>query len=890
MNLVKKLKSKFIKLIVSFLILMLIFSQIENGLTLNVVFAAQQSFKVDNATFYYDSDSKENCIYFYSGDKSKRIRCPLQTYNGKKVYYPEGYQKNNLLTIYTKDTKTGKYTKSGEYTIDQAYTYMNVDTGTLASFLGTGITPDTVNKKLGLTNSNKKAKSGTTTDKDEDVKDTSKIANDYAKYSYDKDSKELSVTYYDPNESKLVTRTYSFNENTDQFEMNNNEHDQAYYSDFINNDKHNKAHKVQVAIAVKDFEKVTGISSSKLDDYIKSDDDKKKVPIIDKLIDGAAGIILYPAKVIPLLIGKALETAMGIFANDGLNLTLDEILFNKVDILSLDFFNLNSGNSTVDTIRKNVATWYYGIRNIAAVILFVILIYTGLKMALTTIADEKAKYSEMLVDWLIGIALLFLLHYIMQLIIIINNQIVNVFSTALTNSKGDTVNMVDQFFVDAWSGWFTEGVGSALAYVLLVGMTFVFLLAYLKRMITVAFLIVISPLVTVTYSIDKMGDNKSQALNNWFKEFTYNVLIQPFHCGAYLALVESAMKVLNNERSLAAVIVAFVMIVFLYEAEKIIKQIFNFNPQTMSDTVGHAAYYATLMGSAGSLASAGKNKYKSSSEVEPKKETTKTNKSNATSSSSANKETSTSSGNASTRMSPKSNSRINSAISAVTNNRLFQAGVTANKVATKMILGVGLAGATGDPTTMLSAGTNAIKEGMNSGRSYREERNRHELQQSYATAEDEAKQNILDEKVKEKMNVNDLNDLTDEQKLEANKYREQIQQQEGEEIDRQAKEHVRNRANEIAGGSDPQTMAETRLKDSINKLAKSYKNNGMSDKNVNQQLSNDFVNIREGKYKEATHIQMQAKDMKDNVKGKIETLTSPVTDAKRYYRKKKESK
>lgn len=617
---------------------------------------------------------------------------------------------------------------------------------------------------------------------------------------------------------------------------------------------------------------------------------KDNEPIIDKLMDGAAGIILYPAKVLPLLIGKALETAMGIFSKDGLNLTLDEILFNKVDILSLDFFNLNSGNSTVNTIRKNVATWYYGIRNLAAVLLFIILIYTGLKMALTTIADEKAKYSEMLVDWLIGIALLFLLHYIMQLIIIINNQIVNVFSTALTNSKGDTVNMVDQFFVDAWSGWFTEGVGSALAYVLLVGMTFVFLLAYLKRMITVAFLIVISPLVTVTYSIDKMGDNKSQALNNWFKEFTYNVLIQPFHCGAYLALVESAMKVLNNERSLAAVIVAFVMIVFLYEAEKIIKQIFNFNPQTMSDTVGHAAYYATLMGSAGSLASAGKNKYKSSSAVEPKKETTKTNKSNTTSSSSANKGTSTSSGNASTRMSPKSNSRINSAISAVTNNRLFQAGVTANKVATKMILGVGLAGATGDPTTMLSAGTNAIKEGMNSGRSYREERNRHELQQSYAAAEDEAKQNILDEKVKEKMNVDDLNNLTDEQKLEANNYREQIQQQEGEEIDRQAKEHVRNRANEIAGGADPETLAESRLNDSINKLKKSYKNNGMSDKNINQQLSNDFVNIREGKYKEATHAQIQAKDMASNVKGKLDVLASPVTDAKKYYRKKNESK
>ena len=53
---------------------------------------------------------------------------------------------------------------------------------------------------------------------------------------------------------------------------------------------------------------------------------------------------------------------------------------------------------------------------------------------------------------------------------------------------------------------------------------------YIKRMLTVGFLIVIAPLITITYSIDKMGDGKSQALNAWLKEFIYNVLIQTFHC------------------------------------------------------------------------------------------------------------------------------------------------------------------------------------------------------------------------------------------------------------------------------------------------------------------------------------------------------------------------
>ena len=886
MNLLKKHKLKFIKLIVSILIIMIVISQVESGLSLDVVFAAQQSFKADNATFYYDPDSNENCIYYYNDDKSKMIRCPLQTYAGKEVYYPEGYQKNNTLTIYTKDENTNKYTKSGEYSIDQAYTYMNVETGTLASFLGTGITPDTVNKELGITDSDKKAQKGTETDKEDDVTDKSKISNDYAKYSYDKDSNMLSVTYYDPNTNKIVTRTYSFNKNSNQFEMNNNDHNQEYYSDFVNNDEHNKAHKVQTAISIKNFENVTGISKDELPSYMEETTDEDE---LDKLIDGVAGVILYPAKVLPLLLGKAMETAMGLFTEDGTNLTLDEILFNKVEVLSVNFFDLDTKDTVVKKIRENVAMWYYGLRNLSAIILFVILIYTGLKMALTTIAEEKAKYSQMIVDWLVSIVLLFILHYLMQFIIIINNQIVEIFSKGLVDQKGETIDMVDQFFVNAWSVGFTEGVGSALAYLALVGMTFVFLLAYLKRMITTAFLIVIAPLVTITYSIDKMGDNKSQALNNWLKEFSYNILIQVFHCGSYLALVQSSMKILNKEKSLSAVVVSFIMIVFMYQAEKIIKFIFKINPESMSDTVGHAAYYATIMGNVGSFASGANNKYKNNNSITPKQENSQTKSTGLSSSTGKN-------GKNSSNTKPNSNSlrkingnRINDAISAVTNNRLFQAGVTANKVASKMILGVGLAGATGDPTTIISAGANAVKNGMDSGRSYREDRNKHEMQQSYSGVEREAQNYILDEKVKQKMNLKDLNNLTDDQKTEANRYREQIMQDEGSDIELQAKEQVRTRAQDILNGSTPQTEAEQDLFNSMEKMKKTYKENGMSDKNINRQLSNDLVDIRAGKYREATNAQIIGKNIATKATNVADVIASPVNDVKKYYRKKHNS-
>lgn len=339
-----------------------------------------------------------------------------------------------------------------------------------------------------------------------------------------------------------------------------------------------------------------------------SDDD----PLSD-LIDGAAGLILYPAKILPLLLGKIIETILGLFSGNGLSLSISDILFNKLEITSVDFFDFNSSDATANSIRENVAIWYYSIRNIAAVALVAIAIYVGIRMAIATVAAEKAKYSSMLVDWLTSLALLFVLHYVMILIINLNNSFVK----AMTPDN-IAEDVSQEFFNNAWKVGFTQGVGSAIAYLMLVGMTFIFLLSYLKRMITIAFLIIISPLVTVTYSIDKMGDNKSQALNTWLKEFTYNIILQPFQCVTYLAIGNTALNLLAEDKSLKTVVIAIAMLFFIYSAEKIVRHIFHMDPKSMSDTVGSAVFASTMLGAIGKGKNSG-GKGSSGSDDETKK-------------------------------------------------------------------------------------------------------------------------------------------------------------------------------------------------------------------------------------------------------------------------------
>ena len=125
-------------------------------------------------------------------------------------------------------------------------------------------------------------------------------------------------------------------------------------------------------------------------------------------------------------------------------------------------------------------------------------------------------------------------------------------------------------------------------------------------MITIAFLIMIAPIITITYSLDRMGDGKSQALNTWFKNFVYNILLQPFQCIIYLALVKTAVDSIDSA-NLSSAIIAIIMVFFMYEAEDIIKEIFHFEGKSVANTIAQAALVTSAIGMVSKAASGAKS-------------------------------------------------------------------------------------------------------------------------------------------------------------------------------------------------------------------------------------------------------------------------------------------
>lgn len=288
--------------------------------------------------------------------------------------------------------------------------------------------------------------------------------------------------------------------------------------------------------------------------------------------------------------------------------------------------------STANELRATVSNWYKILRDLSLVALLSVLVYIGIRIIISSTSQDKAKYKQMLVDWIVAICLLFVMQYIMSFSNILVKKIIEIVDTTQVSSDeeneiiepevflitdktkvskayevligddGNSSNPYYQFFVDEDGNpagsdatvlvWPAENfmqqarlqlqlleddtetyvaIGWKLIYVVLVIFTVIFLVTYVKRVIYMAFLTIIAPLVALTYPIDKINDGKAQAFSMWFREYIFNLLIQPFHLILYTILIGSAMEFASQN-----IIYVVVALFFMIPAEKLLRSFFGF--------------------------------------------------------------------------------------------------------------------------------------------------------------------------------------------------------------------------------------------------------------------------------------------------------------------------
>lgn len=275
----------------------------------------------------------------------------------------------------------------------------------------------------------------------------------------------------------------------------------------------------------------------------------------------------------------------------------------------------NEGVQIANVIKQNVGNWYFAIRNLTIIILLLVLIYIGIRMAISSLAEDRSRYKKMLISWFISLVMLFGLHYIIFFAVNVSEMLVNVLSSAsnaiLTGPNGEEKNLEEELIVGTKQNEYdydlyqdgklivqrtgliqalqrTNGTGMiylSLMYWVLTYYQLKFFFLYLKRFLTVGFLIVIAPLITVTYSIDKAGDGRAQAFSSWLKEFLVNVFIQPLHGMLYLVFMSTAYEI-----AFLAPLIAVFFFAALSRGEKVVKELLHIRGLTsihsMSETMG----------------------------------------------------------------------------------------------------------------------------------------------------------------------------------------------------------------------------------------------------------------------------------------------------------------
>jgi len=290
-----------------------------------------------------------------------------------------------------------------------------------------------------------------------------------------------------------------------------------------------------------------------------------------------AGILAQVVNVFPRLIQLVMQVVVYEKDKGIIYFTIERAVFNEFKVFSINYFDFSDEDTTdlTKTMRETVAKFYIILRLIAITLSLVVLIYVGIRMALSAAASDKAKYKKMLIGWVESIILLFVMQYIMALIFnlgevftdMLNSMRTTLQAAGQSSFEESTLDKINSFLflTNGWNYAFYSVVFWFLVYI-----QTKFFVMYFRRVIVVGFLILISPLVTITYPLDKLGDSKAQAFSVWLFEFMMNVFIQPIQALIYLIMMFTAGEIAKY-----STLVALLFLLSLTKVEKIVLHLFN---------------------------------------------------------------------------------------------------------------------------------------------------------------------------------------------------------------------------------------------------------------------------------------------------------------------------
>lgn len=264
-------------------------------------------------------------------------------------------------------------------------------------------------------------------------------------------------------------------------------------------------------------------------------------------------------------IGNTIESATTI---SGLGfLTIEDFFTGEIELSNINIFTSQSNNNIIVNVKQAAAEWYYALRNIAAIGLLCALIYTAIRIMLSTVAEDKAHYKDMLTDWVKAVCLVLFIHILMILILNVTDSVVSLLGHA-TNRYSSIAWVRSQLLLD----FDTTQIVYLIMYGMLIYYTVVFAISYMKRFLYTVLLIVIAPIIGLVYAFGKEGKSIFQ---KWLKEFITNAFLQPYHMVIYTVLFGFVSTIADNGQNMMVAIYSLIVLHFIKDAEKYYRGLFG---------------------------------------------------------------------------------------------------------------------------------------------------------------------------------------------------------------------------------------------------------------------------------------------------------------------------
>ena len=271
--------------------------------------------------------------------------------------------------------------------------------------------------------------------------------------------------------------------------------------------------------------------------------------------------------------------------------TLDKLFFGDFKFLDINIFNINTskennsrGNEANANLKKGVAVWTNATRAFAVAISLLLFILGAVMLMINSTRTDKkatsiASLKNFLTDTIKGLMIALLIPIILAMILFAHDIIINIFNAIrykMLESGAQSAEVI--IYKNIISTKMVKGYGysvSFIAYLFMSAYHIKFLIIYINRLLTIGFLIVVSPIISVTYALDKIGDGKSQVLSNFFKEFVDAVIVGLIYPILYLVYIYALSPITASSPLLSL----FVITQFS-RAEKTIKGMLNLRKLT----------------------------------------------------------------------------------------------------------------------------------------------------------------------------------------------------------------------------------------------------------------------------------------------------------------------